>query len=105
MEPALIAGQAGPRGELADAVEDRARPRDILEPEVGLERLVVEAAGDEWKLEQGFQLGSERERLAVVEVVERLDAEAVASGEQAPPARVPQGKGEHAAQPVDAVLA
>ena len=80
--------------------EDRQRPRDRVEGEKRLERVEVDLAA-----RKRAQLGGERELVAVVAVVERLDPEAVA-GEHEPAALgVPEREGEHAAQPLHEALA
>ena len=55
--------------------------------------------------EDRLDLGAEEQPVAGERPVERLDAEAVAREQQAPPRRVPDREREHAAEALDAVVA
>ena len=91
--------------ELVDLLEPRARPRDIAQREIEVERFRIERARHAGHLKQRLDLGGEDEEVLVAVVVERLDAQPVASQEEPPLAPVPDGEGEHPAQPFDARLA
>ena len=84
--------------QLLDAGEHRQRRGHVAGAEVQIERLVVQLARDGGVAEQRLDLGSEEEPIAAEVVVDRLLAEPVAREEQALPARVPDGEGEHPAQ-------
>src|SRR5207248_6536979 len=97
----------------------RVRRRQLPDP--GEERLVgvvevglveVVADGARVRLEARLRVGAEGARLAredeppaVEAVVERLDAEAVARAEEAPPRLVPERERPHAVEALDAALA
>jgi hypothetical protein len=67
---------------------------------------VVQLGRDGARFQKRLDFGGEEERAVfAVDVVERLDAEAVARDEQLTPRRVPDGEGEHAAQLLDGARA
>jgi hypothetical protein len=83
-----------PGRQLPDLTEDRQRRGDRVEGEERLERVEVDLAARE-----GAELGRELEPVRRRAVVERLDPEPVARKDEPPPARVPDRRGEHPAQP------
>ncbi len=93
------------RRQLAQATERRPRRGDVAEREVVMNRLGVGLARHVRILQDRLRLGREPERARVLVVAERFLAQAVARGEQAPAARVPDREGEHAAQVPHARLA
>src|SRR6185436_4326924 len=90
------------RGELADAGEQRVRPRHVAVREVIPDRGEVDVARQAAEREQPLDLGGEVQAAARLAKVERLLPEAVAREEQALFPRVPDGEGELAAQALDA---
>src|SRR6185437_4138525 len=97
--------RAGSRRELADAMQQRLRPRHVAEREVIPYRRLVHGRARRGELEQRLDLGGEVERLAVLAQEERLLAETVARDEELRLAGIPDRKGEHAAQALHAALA
>ena len=93
----------------ADAAVQRRRLRDVLQRQVVLQRCAVDAAGGlaaAEELEQRLLLRAEDDRAVGQPGGEqRLDAEGVAGAEDGLLLGVPDEEGEHAAQPVDDVLA
>jgi hypothetical protein len=79
---------------------------DVLERQVPAQRVRVDHRHLA-RAEQRLALGGEPELPAPVgqRVVERLDAERVTCAEQLPGPRVPDGEGEHAAQPAERLAA
>src|SRR5437762_4132367 len=69
------------------------------------DRFPVERALDVGHLQDWLQLRCEEQRAVALVVVERLDAQPIAREQDLPPPRVPDGEGEHAAQPIDAARA
>ena len=101
--PARRGEQNVPGLELADAVDDAVRRGRAPEREEAADRAPVEVALDVDRLQQRLQLRREEELAAGLGIVERLDAQPVASHQQRPAARIPEGEGEHAAQLLHAV--
>ena len=97
--PSVLPGEDVPGLELPHVAEDRQRRRDGVEGEEGLERVEVDLSA-----RQRAQLGGERELVAGLAVVERLDPVAVAREDEAVSLGVPEGDREHAAQPVREAL-
>ena len=85
--------------ELADIAEWRRRRRDIAELEVRVERVPVEVTRREAGGDERLELRGEGDSPGGRDVVQRLDAEAVARQEERAGAGVPDRAGEHATQP------
>ena len=94
-----------PGRELADAAVQRAIVERVFERELDRQRFLVHSRFDLRMREQRLDLGCEREQPRALEVVERLDAEAVACEEERLAARVVDGEREHAAEARDGVFA
>ena len=86
--------------ELANVTERRHRARDVAQHQVGGDRVGIQLVADEAAREHALQLGTEHHDVARDGVVERLDAEPVADQDAAALGAVPDGHGEHAAQPL-----
>jgi hypothetical protein len=87
-----------------DVAEERPGAAAELERQVLLEAVPVELRLDQPAGDQRLGLAGEAQAPGVEMPVERLDAEAVARREQAPPARVPEGEAEHPVEPPEARL-
>src|SRR5262249_45066201 len=83
--PALDGEQAR-RGQLRYAPKDRLRRRDVAEIEIGMQRRAIDFRRDARQREERFRLGRERDPARIPIDVDRLDAQAVASDHEAPPA-------------------
>ncbi len=105
VERAAAQRKGMPRRQLAYAAEDRMRRRYELALEVQAQRRRIEFGRDRRMREHGLQLRAEHERRAVPRVVERLDAQVIAGGEERLRAGVPEREREHPAQVRDDVLA
>jgi hypothetical protein len=94
------------RRELACLPEDATGLGHIAQREVLLDGEWVDVALQAAVREQRFQLGAEQQR-AIVEqgVMQRLDGEPIPGEEQRVAVPIPQRKGEHSAEALDAVLA
>ena len=99
LEDEELAGQ-----QLLHASEERVGSCDVTRAEelrdcrdVGLR--IDEAAG-----ENGLDLGSEEQQVPAPCPVQRLDAQPIAREQQPPLRRIPDGKREHAAEPVNAIV-
>ncbi len=84
------------RGQPADSRVDRLRVWDVLVGEEVSKGGPVHVRASQ--LEQGLDLGSERQSIRDFTVEERLDSESVARREQPALTGVPDGEGEHATQ-------
>ena len=105
-EAILGAPAAAVRGrELGDSGEQRAGRRRRQERQVVAQRLEIYRATKFRVLQKCLDLRREDPALPGLRVVQRLLARAIASEEQAPPARVPDREGEHAVEPREAILA
>ena len=92
--------------QLSGLLEDGAWFGDVAEGEVFLDGAGVDIALEAAVGEQRLEFGAEEEGAVVEQGVEqRLDAEAVAGEEKRFAVAVPEGKGEHAAETVDAFFA
>ena len=100
LDPAAVrfAHQIVRRWELLHALQDRARRRDVLEREVVGDRARIDLARHSGVEGERLELGRERQPPAVVVVVERLDAEAVAPQHQTAAPAVVEPEREHPAQ-------
>jgi hypothetical protein len=94
-----------PGAELANAVDQRRRARDVAEREVGVERVEIEPQRAPDGREQRGELGGEPEPVAVQRVEERLLAEAVAGEQETPALLVQDREGEHPVERVHQVRA
>ena len=95
-----IQGHVMAGGQHPDPVEEGPVGEDVLEGEV-LEQVGEAHLRREGRmLEQGLDLGSEREGAAEIRVVEGLDPVAVASEEELPRADVPDRQSEHPVEPL-----
>ena len=101
--PVLLDYQGRGGGQLADPREQGARRRDEATGQVVVEGDAVHGWLDHAGREQGADLGGDGHAPAVAPPVQRLDAELVAGGHQAPAAVVPEHEGEHAVQLAHAV--
>ena len=79
------------------------RRGNVAVGEVVVDGLGIGRAGDGRVLQQGLQLRGKDEDCGRVGVVERLLADPVAGQQQGPARTVPEGKGEHAPEMLDAV--
>src|SRR5260370_41949872 len=79
--------------------------QDVLEGEVLVERGQVNSARHVRVREDGLDLGSKNEPLAVGEVVEGAGTETIASGEEPSLTGIPNGVREMAVQAADAIPA
>src|SRR5260370_5183453 len=79
--------------------------QDVLEGEVLVERGQVNSARHVRVREDGLDLGSKNEPLAVGEVVEGAGTEAIASQEEPSLAAIPDGVCEMSVQAADRILA
>lgn len=61
-----------------------------------MERLAADRARASRHLEQRLDLRGERQSMALLHVIERLDGEMIPRQEQRVPVAVPDGEGEHA---------
>ena len=86
-------------GELPHAAECRPRTGHVPVGEVVMEGDVVRRRGDLGILEDGLRLGGEHEPVGVLVVEERLLPQPVPGQEQRALLPVPDGQGEHPAQP------
>ena len=87
---------------LLDLVEDRGRRGNVEETQVGIHRREVNGRPNVRVHQQGLQLrGEEQHAAGAVSVKERLLAQPIASQQELPPAVIPHGEGEHAAQVVE----
>ena len=94
-----VDGQAVPRRQDGDAPVDGARGGDAEPGEVFPDGGGVDLARHAAAGEQGVELGGEDQaRVRQPGVVERLDAQRIAGGEEGVLPRVPDGEGEHPAQ-------
>ena len=89
------------RRKLAHAAEHRVRRGNELAFEIQAQCRGIDSGADARVRQHGLDLGAEHERRAVPGVVQRLDAEVIACGEQRLRAGIPQREGEHAAQARD----
>ena len=90
----------------ADVLNERLSARRRLVRQVAQQPVGVQLTRDAVAGQQRADLGAERKVAAVgTGVVERLDAKSIARQEQFAAAAVPDGEGEHAAQPLEAVCA
>ena len=88
------------RLQLGDAREPRLGTQRTSREQVVGERLVVGPSQARVALQQRLDFGREHEQFAAVMIVERLDAEAIAGGEEHTLPRVPDGEGKHAIEPM-----
>ena len=93
------------RAQLADTADDAARRRHELVGQVFVEGNRVDALAQRPVPQQRFQFGREDQALPVDRVMERLDADPVPREEQNGTPAVQHGKGEHAVEAIDHVLA
>ena len=94
-----------PRRELSDAREQRRRTRYVAVAEIVPDRVHVDLNGHTRPGQQRFDFRGEQQHTVLVPQEQRLLAEAIACQHQSFASRVPDGKGEHAAQPLYAILA
>ena len=87
---------------LLDAFDQRIGAGNVVEREVVIEALEIQAPLDFGMLEDGLELGAEIEVAAAAAKVERLDAHAVAGEQQAFLGGLPEGQREHAAEALEA---
>ena len=88
--------------QLVHALEDRMRGWHIGEAEVGRQCRPVEARRHRRMGQQCFQLRAEEDKPVAPGPIERLDPQAVARQGQTPFPAIPERKGEHADQAVQA---
>ncbi len=96
---AAVAGapnEIGPGRELANALVDRVRGGNIVEPQQQTERAAVDLSVPIGVRLEGGELRAEQEGLPRGAVVERLLAEAIARQDERSLAAVPKPEGEHA---------
>ncbi len=94
------------RRQLRDVTIDRAGRGNVEQRQVGIDRVGTPFARHVRILEERFQLGPEdHARARQLGVVERLDAEAIACEHEPSSDRIPDRKGEHAAEFLHAQLA
>jgi hypothetical protein len=84
--------------QLARLAVDRQRRRNPVQREVGLDRVEVDRSREARLRDERLELRGPRQHAADVPPVQGLDPEAVATHDEPPARRVPQGEGEHAAQ-------
>ncbi len=94
-----------PGHQLANSLEQRLFATGVAEGKVFGEQLLVELSADIRMLQKCLDLRGEGEQAAVPEVVEGLDAQAVADTKQPPVLSVPDGIGEHPAKPRNRLVA
>ncbi len=94
----IMAGQ-----EFAHSLKQRFFPRQVVERQKLSNRRHVHLPANGWIGKDGFQLRGEPQGAAVVEIVQRLDAHAVARHEQSASLRVPNGERKHPAELLDAL--
>ncbi len=99
---AVLDGQCMPRQKLLDAAEQGGLADRVLEGQILGERGGI-GFDFRQKRQQCLCLGSKDKSISDQSVVEGLDAEAVACAEKTLPPVVPDGKGKHAAQSIEAV--
>src|SRR5262245_49277989 len=91
------------RHQLPDPGKHRSVVAREAEREVLGQQGLVECRRHGWMPQQRLYLGGEDEQLAVPEVVERLDAQSIASRKEPATRAVPDRKRKHAAEPADAI--
>src|SRR5690349_8019811 len=96
-----IAGEDVTRRQLANALKDRQWIRHVAEREILAGGLAVERAGKLTEGEKCPQFRRKYEPIRRGPIVERFDAEPIASQEQSPQARIPYPDGEHAPERID----
>ena len=103
----LAAVEDGIRGrrELVDLGEGGEPGGDVAEAQVEIERLFVELAGNCRIAEERLDLAPEGQPVLAEVVVDRLLAQAVAGEEEPALVPVPDGEGEHPAQPLGKLFA
>src|SRR5262249_17949474 len=99
-----IEEQAISRHQFVDAFKHRLVGREIAQGKEFREGATVEAGLESRKFKQGLDFRSKCKAIPELRVIERLDSQSVARAEQSFAAGIPDGKGEHSAQMVDAVL-
>ena len=97
--------QHGSNRQLVDTAKDRQGRRHVAELEVGSQRGGVNRSCDAREFKQGLGLRRKCDPLAIVEPVDRLDAEPVTPHQQGLARAVPDGEPEHAVQAFDKTLA
>src|SRR5690606_2709241 len=90
---------------LPNALEHRARSRHDSERQIFVQRVGVELGQARLEREQRLDLGSKREALAVMPIVERLLAEVIAREQQAPPREVVECECKHSAETLEPAFA
>ena len=86
------------RAQLFNALDHGCWSGDVVEREVAVKRIQIEAALDFRMKEDCLQLGAEVDFVTALGDVERFDADAVARQHQTPRRLFPQRHGKHAAQ-------
>ena len=97
--------QAMSRRKLEHALEKRFRQRRELEAQILLKRFAIKLAMISGVLQNAFNFACEDELPLLLRIVKRLDAEEIARAEKFFVARIPKGKGEHAAQALQHIFA
>ena len=98
---AALEGQYVPGWQLADALENRQRRRNVLERQKAVERFPVDRPPKSAVSQHRLQFRAEDEALVVQKIEERLHAQPIAGEQQPTVPAVPKGEGEHAVEPVD----
>src|SRR5579884_357693 len=91
-----------PGHKLANALKQSFLAARIAEGQIFGQGILVQRGANLRMRQQSLYLRSEGEQAAVPEVIERLDAEAVASAKQGSLLSVPDGEGEHATKKLKA---
>src|SRR5262249_52503942 len=91
-------------GQLLHSVEDRVRRRHIFEREITRERSEVQPGRAARVLEEGLELGAEKERVSDFGVIQRLLPEPVARKHELALPLVPERERKHPVQALDACL-
>ena len=85
-----------------DAIDESPGTGNVVEREIAIETFRAEATRNFWMNKKGLEFGTEVEIFADARVVEGLDAHTVACENEAFLRLVPEGDGEHAAEPFEA---